>query len=111
MIIINWITDLIDKIPEIISYIVYGYVYLIAYYWISFKDNKDFKNVLIKSVAASYLLTSLYDLFVSRYHIIFSNNYYKVITYFSVSALDSWTTTQVRSVWSLINMYIIFNNN
>lgn len=86
MIIINLITDLIDKIPEIISYIVYGYVYLIAYYWISFKDNKDFKNVLIKSVAASYLLTSLYDLLVSRYHIIFSNNYYKVITYFSVSA-------------------------
>ena len=86
MIIINWITDLIDKIPEIISYIVYGYVYLASYYWTSFKDNKDFKNVLIKSIAASYLLTSLYDLFVARYHIIFSNNYYRVIIYFSASA-------------------------
>lgn len=86
MIIIDWITYLIDNIPKIISYVVYGYVFLVAYYWISFKDNKDFNNLLIKSIAASYLLTSIYDLFIERYNIAFGNEYYKVISYFAVSA-------------------------
>lgn len=86
MIIIDWITYLIDNIPKIISYVVYGYVFLVAYYWISFKDNKDFNNLLIKSIATSYLLTSIYDLFVEKYKIIFNNDYYKVICYFAISA-------------------------
>lgn len=87
MILIDWITYLIDNIPQIISYIVYGYVFLITYYWISFKDNKDFNNLLIKSIASSYLLTTIYDLVVLKYNINFSNNYYKVISYFAASAI------------------------
>lgn len=87
MIGIDWITYLIDNIPEIISYIVYGYVFLVAYYWISFKDNKDFNNLLIKSIAMSYLLTTIYDLIVTKYNITFSNEYYKVIFYFAISAI------------------------
>lgn len=87
MIIINWVTYLIDNIPKIISYIVYGYVFLVAYYWISFKDNKDFNNLLIKSIATSYLLTSLFELFVEKYHIVFNNKYHKVISYFFISAI------------------------
>lgn len=87
MIIIEWITYLIDNIPKIISYVVYGYVFLVAYYWISFKDNKDFNNLLIKSIAASYLLTSIYDLFIEKCNITFSNKYYKVIVYFAISAI------------------------
>lgn len=84
---IDWITYLIGNIPTIISYVVYGYVFLVAYYWISFKDNKDFNNLLIKSIAASYLLTSIYDLFIEKYNIVFTNEYYKVICYFAISAL------------------------
>ena len=87
MIIIDWITYLIDNIPEIISYVVYGYIFLVAYYWISFKDNKDFNNLLIKSIATSYLLTTIYNLIVLKYNIIFSNNYYKIISYFLISAI------------------------
>lgn len=87
MITIDWITYLIDNIPNIISYVVYGYVFLVAYYWISFKDNKDFNNLLIKSIAASYLLTSIYDLFIDKNSIIFKNEYYKVICYFAISAI------------------------
>lgn len=86
MIIIDWVTYLIDNIPKIISYVVYGYVFLIAYYWISFKDNKDFNNLLIKSIATSYLLTSIYNLFIEKYNIVFNNDYYKVICYFAISA-------------------------
>lgn len=62
-------------------------MYLSAYYWISFKDNKDFENLLIKSVAASYLLTNIYDLLVTKYEIVFSSDYDKVIKYFIASAL------------------------
>jgi len=97
VIIIDWITYLIDNIPNIISYVVYGYVFLVAYYWISFKDNKDFNNLLIKSVATSYLLTSIYDLFIERYDIVFINEYYKVISYFSISAILGFVTGKVIS--------------
>jgi len=97
VIIIDWITYFIDNIPNIISYVVYGYVFLVAYYWISFKDNKDFNNLLIKSVATSYLLTSIYDLFIERYDIVFINEYYKVISYFSISAILGFVTGKVIS--------------
>ena len=43
--------------------------------------------MLIKSVAASYLLTTIYDLLVAKYQITFGSNYDKVIVYFAISAL------------------------
>lgn len=85
--IIEWVIYLINNIPEIISYVVYGYIFLVVYNWISFKDNKDFNNLLIKSIAASYLLTSIYGLVMDKYNIVFCNNHYKVVIYFSISAL------------------------
>ena len=97
MITIDWIIYLIDNIPEIISYAVYGYVFLAAYYWISFKDNKDFNNLLIKSITANYLLTSIYDLFIARYHITFNYTYHKVICYFLVSALLGFSLGKIIS--------------
>ena len=45
----------------LLSYIVYGYVYLTAYCWITFKDNKDFNNFIIKSVATSFILKSFFE--------------------------------------------------
>ena len=97
MITIDWITYLIDNIPKIISYIVYGYVFLVAYYWISFKDNKDFNNLLIKSIASSYLLTSIYDLFIYKYNITFNNEYHKVIFYFAISAIFGFLIGKIVS--------------
>lgn len=47
--------------PEILSYIVQGYVFLVAYYWITFKDNKNFTNLIIKSIAVSYILKIVFD--------------------------------------------------
>ena len=82
----EWIAQLINSIPEIISYIVYGYVFLVSYYWISFKDNKDFNNLIIKSIAASYLLTSLYDIFLTNLNISFKSDYHEVVSYFCASA-------------------------
>lgn len=97
MIIIDWIIYLIDNIPEIISYIVYGYVFLVAYYWISFKDNKDFNNLLIKSIAMSYFLTTIYNLIVLKYNIVFGNEYHKVISYFVISTLLGFTIGKIIS--------------
>lgn len=97
MITIDWIIYLIDNIPKIISYIVYGYVFLVAYYWISFKDNKDFNNLLIKSIAASYLLTSIYNLIVVKCNIIFGNENYKVICYFGISAASGFVIGKIIS--------------
>lgn len=97
MIIIDWVTYLIDNIPKIISYVVYGYIFLVAYYWISFKDNKDFNNLLIKSIAASYLLTSICNLLIEKYNIIFRNEYYKVISYFAISAILGFATGKIIS--------------
>lgn len=62
-------------------------MFLVVYYWIAFKDNKDFDNLLIKSVAASYILTIVFDTIVSKCNIVFRNQNYKILTYFSVSAL------------------------
>ncbi len=87
----------INNIPEIISYVVYGYVFLVAYYWISFKDNKDFNNLLIRNIATSYLLTSIYDLFVEKYNIAFINEYYKVIYYFAISAILGFAIGKIIS--------------
>ena len=75
----------------------YGYVFLVAYYWISFKDNKDFNNLLIKSIAASYLLTSIYDLFVEKYDIIFSSDYHMIICYFAISAISGFVIGKIIS--------------
>lgn len=85
--VISWVTELIDKIPDILSYIIYGYVYLTAYYWISFKDNKDFKKLIIKSVAVSYILLTFYDAFAFKYNIVFTNHFRHTIYYFIISAI------------------------
>lgn len=87
MIQIDWIIYLINNIPTIILYIVYGYIFLVAYYWISFKNDTDFNNLLIKSIAISYLLTTIYDLIIAKYNIAFVNDYYKVIFYVAISAI------------------------
>ena len=62
-------------------------MFLVSYYWISFKDNKDFNNLLIKSIAASYLLTNLYDIFIIRFNILFESDYHKVVAYFCMSTV------------------------
>lgn len=85
--IIDWVTELINNIPSIISYVVYGYAFLVAYYWISFKDNKNFDNLLIKSIAVNYLLTTIYDMFAAKHDILFEDNHLKVIVYFVLSAV------------------------
>lgn len=73
--------------PKILSYIVQGYVFLTAYYWISFKDNKDFKNLIIKSIAVSYILKILFDKICEWKNIVFKNDINYAICLIGSSAI------------------------
>lgn len=70
MISINWIIDLIDNIPYILSFVIPGYIFLSTYYWVSFVDHKNFNNLIIKSVAASYILGIVFDFILKKAKII-----------------------------------------
>lgn len=70
MINISWIIELIDNIPYILSFIVPGYIFLSAYYWVSFIDSKEFNNLIIKSVATSYILGITFDFILGEINII-----------------------------------------
>lgn len=79
--------ELINSIPEIISYIVYGYVFLATFYWVSLKDNRqDFKDLIIKSIVTNYILMTLYNIVINKYSIDFSNDYYKAACFLCISA-------------------------
>lgn len=58
----SWVVHLIDNIPNLISNIVYGYIFLSAYYWISFVRQNSYKNFIIKSVIANYILKNFYKI-------------------------------------------------
>lgn len=73
--------------PEILSYLVQGYIFLVAYYWISFKDNNDFTNLIIKSIAASYILKILFDKACSLTEIVFENDINYMICLIGISAV------------------------
>lgn len=108
---------LIDRIPEILSYVVYGYIFLVAYYWISFKDNKDFKNVIIKSVAASYILTTIFDIIILKLAIEFSSNHTKNFVYIIFSAALGLilgkiiTHPRVNNILCKLHIYRTTNEN
>ena len=53
--------------------------------------------MLIKSIATSYLLTSIYNLFIDKYNIVFSNEHHKVISYFAISAILGFATGKLIS--------------
>jgi len=84
---IDWIPELINQIPNVISHIVYGYAFLSAFYWSSFKDNKDFNNLIIKSITINYMLVTIYNMVIEKYEITFKLNYSKIISFFIISAL------------------------
>jgi len=42
-------------------------------------------------------LTSIYDLFIEKYNIVFNNNYYKVICYFAISAILGFVIGKIIS--------------
>gem|GEM_PF-1483587 len=94
---ITWVTELIEKMPEILPYIVYGYIFLTAYYWMSFKDNSDFTNLLTKSIATSFILKSCFDLIIVKYEIIFYSGISKTVILVAISAILGFSIGKIIS--------------
>lgn len=62
---IDWILDLIDRIPDILVYVVPGFILVKIYSFVKFKDElaEDSKTefVILKSIAISYIFKSIWD--------------------------------------------------
>ena len=84
MVIISWISELIELLPEIIFYIAYGYIFLFFYQWVTLKDSKDAKNIIITSIVLNYVLITLYTVVFNIINIQISNT---VIVYSILSAV------------------------
>lgn len=83
--------------PQVLSYIVYGYVFLTAYYWISFKDDKDLKNLLTKSVAVSFILMSTYDTILERINYSFASETLKTVLFVLISSVLGFVIGAITS--------------
>lgn len=69
MIWINWISEIINQLPQILSYIVPGYIFLTIYQWIRFKDGDTLKNIVLKSIVISYVIRILIKISIRELHI------------------------------------------
>lgn len=83
--------------PSILSYLVQGYVFLVAYYWISFKDNKDFTNLIVKSIATSYILRIIFDKICSWTNISFSNDSSYMLWLIGLSATSGFLIGKITT--------------
>lgn len=68
---INWITDLIRNIPELLNYFVPGYIFISIYDFILLKKNnyQETNLTIFKSVTISYILKTLYDKIITKWEI------------------------------------------
>lgn len=69
MIWINWISEIINQLPQILSYIVPGYIFLTIYQWVRFKDGDTLKNIVLKSIVISYVIRILIKISIRELHI------------------------------------------
>lgn len=75
---------MIELLPEIIFYIAYGYIFLFFYQWVTLKDSKDVKNIIITSIVLNYVLITIYTVVFNIINIQISNS---VIVYSILSAV------------------------
>lgn len=75
------------NIPNIVSYVVYGYIYLTVYYWVSFKNRNDFQNFIFKSLVVNYVLMSVYELSVFKIAWLNNHIYVQTVMLVTISAM------------------------
>lgn len=102
MIFIDWITGLIDKIPDILLYIVPGYISVSIFNFILFKDKRNDENsqvnfILLKSISISYIFKLFFDKIItstclSKYSI---DNFLYAIILVMTSSLVSYTAALI----------------
>lgn len=76
------IDTLITRIPDILAYIVPGYIYLYIFYFVSLNDINKCNNTIIKSVVSSYIFILLDKLICTVLSIHYdSPNIFRIIVY------------------------------
>ena len=96
MISINWITEIINQLPQILSYIVPGYIFLTIYQWTRFRDGDSLKNIVLKSIVVSYVIKILLNILFKELHIaiiISSRRYNKLLRILNISR------TTNKNIW------------
>ena len=73
MIVITWVTDLINQLPALIENIMYGFIFIATFKWITYKDIQASKYILIQSIVANYILLIVYNWFINIKNFQFSN--------------------------------------
>lgn len=63
---INWVKELIEMLPDVIQNIMYGYIFLFIYRWITFKRSQNTKYTLITSIIMNYILVLIFQ-YISRF--------------------------------------------
>lgn len=80
MIAITWVTDLINQLPQLIGNIMYGYIFIFIYRWITHKDFQTTKYTLVQSIIINYLLINFYE-FLSKIKLLSLIKYNPLISY------------------------------
>ena len=60
----SWVFDIINNMPEFLSYVVPGYIFLTLYQYILFKDEKASEQtaaILLNSLVVSFIIKTAYD--------------------------------------------------
>ena len=115
MIIIDWIIALIDRIPDILVYVVPGFVFVKIYSFIKFKDECEEQNktefVVLKSIAISYIFKSVWDFAYTSFDLE-NPLYYSVylVTMLVSSVLLSYIFYVVGSSELVIMVFVTFAN-
>lgn len=59
----TWITELITNLPALIDNIIFGFVFLFAYRWITYKDKQISQYTIIVSIFINYMLLQIFSKF------------------------------------------------
>lgn len=119
MITVDYIESLINGLPDLIKYITFGYIFLSAFYWVTYRDNADntFKYMIVKSIIVNYILISCYSVVLSRMKIDITYSSKQIIFLSLLSGLLGLIIGSIiRSEWFgnlLLKLHIsrTFNSN
>lgn len=93
----SWVIDLIDRIPDLLTYLIPGYIFISLFDFIIFKNEKGNKNqanfIVLKSIAISYVFKTVYDKILN--------------TFFSKFNIDDLLYTIILFVIIIIFAYIL----
>ena len=101
MIRIDWVISLVNNIPQLLSYLVPGYVFVAVFDWITFqKKSGKSEIVVLKSIVVSFIIKTMYDLTLSAIGVKFIDSYiYHAILILCCVAIAYIVSVICRTKW------------